>query len=61
MRDHDPRDARFDSDDTGMGSDAPYESVRDLEPAEEARWSRPSVARLSLGSLDIHDRPTFVP
>jgi len=61
MRDHDPRNARFESDDAATGRDVPHESLRDLETADEPRWSRPSVSRLSLGSLDVHDRPTLVP
>ena len=59
MRDHDPRNATFESDDDRPGSEAAYESVRELETS--ADWSRPSLARISLGSLDIHDRPTLVP
>lgn len=59
MRDHDPRNASFESDDGTTAGEAAYESVRDLETSDE--WSRPSLSRVPLGSLDIHDRPTLVP
>lgn len=61
MRDHDPRNATYESNHTATGAEAAYESVRDLPISEEAPWSRPSLGRASLGSLDVHDRPTFVP
>ena len=61
MRDaDDPRNATFDPNSDATGAEAAYDSVRDLD-VPEAPWSRPSTGRISLGSLDIHDRPTLVP
>jgi hypothetical protein len=52
MRDHDPRNASFESDsDTSMD----YDGAADIEVAEE-RYARPSHRY-----IDVHDRPTYVP
>ncbi|MBX3205971.1 MAG: hypothetical protein KF764_12945 [Labilithrix sp.] len=63
MRDHDPRNARFDADDT-TDSDGGLAlgSVRDLGAEDDARWPRSSSHRSARGCVeDVHDRPTFVP
>ena len=60
MRDHDPRNAGFEADDTATAGDSlADESVRALE-AEDAHWSRPSLRRLGCWD-DVHERPTLVP